>query len=67
MDDFELMDTNRETMKKTKKRRNPIQVFQDLQRISDMFSFRKFHALPGCLDPAHMPTKDRAAKRAGRK
>jgi len=66
LDDFDLMDTS-ETAKKTKKRRNPINVMRDLDRISDFFSFRKFHALDGCLDPAYMPTKDRKAKRGNRK
>jgi len=66
LDDFDLMDTS-ETAKKTKKRRNPINVIRDLSRISDFFSFRKFHALDGCLDPAFMPTKDRKALRGNRK
>jgi len=66
LDDFNLMDTSRETGKQTRKRRNPINVIRDLNRISDMFSFRKFHALPGCLDPAYMPPKDRAANRVRR-
>lgn len=67
LDDFELMDTNPETAKKTKKRRNPINVMRDLSRMSDFFSFRKFHALgPDCFEKEHMPAKDRAAKR-GRK
>jgi hypothetical protein len=66
LDDFNLMDTNPETAKQTKRRRNPIKVIQDLNRISTMFSFRKFHALPGCLDPSLMPQKDRAANRVRR-